>query len=71
MVSFISEYFGDNECNDAIDQVIRLTYSIEGSTITTQQPSTPREEKTHYAIEAGGRLSLTHDGIVTRYRRIA
>jgi hypothetical protein len=58
-------------CSDAVDQVIRLTYSIEGNTITTQQPSAPREEKTEYALEADGRLSLTHDGIVSWYRRIA
>jgi hypothetical protein len=58
-------------CSDAVDQVIRLTYSIEGNTITTQQRSAPREEKTPYAIEGDGRLALTRDGIVSWYRLIA
>jgi len=58
-------------CSDAVDQVMRLTYLVEGNTITTQQPSAPRQEKTQYAIEPDGRLALTHDGIVSRYRRIA
>jgi len=58
-------------CSGAVDQVMRLTYSVEGNTITTQQASAPREEKTQYAIEADGRLALTHDGIVSCYRRIA
>jgi hypothetical protein len=58
-------------CSDAVDQVIRLTYSIQGNTITTLQPSAPREEKTRYAIEGDGRLALTHDGIVSWNRRIA
>ena len=57
-------------CSGGVDQVIRLTYSVEGNTITTQQPSAPREEKTQYAIEGDGRLALTHDGIVSWYRRI-
>jgi len=52
-------------CSDTVDQVIRLTYTIEGNTITTQQPSAPREEKTQYTIEADGRLALTH-----RYRHL-
>ena len=58
-------------CAGAVDQVMRLTYSVEGNTITTQQPSAPREEKTQYTIEGDGRLALTHDGIVSWYRRIA
>ena len=58
-------------CSGAVDQVMRLKYSVQGSTITTQQSSAPREEKTQYAIEADGRLSLTHDGVVSWYRRIA
>jgi hypothetical protein len=56
-------------CSDAVDQVIRLTYSVDGNTITTQQASSPREEQTKYAIEADGRLALTHEGIVSWYRR--
>ena len=58
-------------CSGAVDQVMRLTYSVEDNTITTQQASAPREEKTQYAIEGDGRLALTHDGIVSWYRRIA
>ncbi len=57
-------------CSDTIDQVIRLTYSADGDTITTQQASSPGEDQTKYAIEEYGRLALTHDGIVSWYRRV-
>jgi hypothetical protein len=57
--------------SDTVDQVIRLTYAVDGNTITTQQASSPREERTKYAIERDGRLALTHEGIVSWYRRIA
>ena len=57
-------------CSDAVDQVIRLTYSVDGDTITTQQASSPREDQTKYTIEGSGRLALMHDGIVSRYRRV-
>ena len=58
-------------CSDSIDQVIRLTYSVDGDTITTQQASLPREEQTKYTIEADGRLALRRDGVVSRYRRVS
>ena len=57
-------------CSDTVDQVIRLTYSVDGDTITTQQASSPREEQTKYAIERDGRLALTQDSIVSWYRRV-
>jgi|HubBroStandDraft_6_1064221.scaffolds.fasta_scaffold264932_1 hypothetical protein len=56
--------------SENLDQVIRLTYDADGDTITTQQPSSPREERTKYAIDEDGRLSLNHDGVVSRYRRL-
>jgi hypothetical protein len=58
-------------CSQTVDQVIRLKYSGNDSTITTQQPSSPREECTKYDIEQDGRLALTHDGIVSWYRRVS
>lgn len=57
-------------CSEAVDQVIRLTYSVDGDTIITQQASAPREEQTKYAIDGHGRLALTKDGTVSLYRRI-
>ena len=57
-------------CSDDLEQVVRLTYAADGNTITTQQPSSPREEQTKYSIEEDGRLLLNHDGVVTRYRRL-
>jgi hypothetical protein len=56
-------------CSDNLDQVVRLTYAADGTTITTQQHSSPREEVTKYSLEDDGRLFLTHDGVVSRYRR--
>lgn len=58
-------------CGDNVDQIINLTYIVDGNTITTQQPSSPREEQTKYVIEADGRLALEHDGIVSWYVRTA
>ncbi len=58
-------------CSETVDQVILLTYCVDGNTITTQQPSSPKEERTQYAIERDGRLALTHDGIVSWYRRVS
>jgi hypothetical protein len=56
-------------CSDNLDQVVRLAYAADGTTITTQQHSSPREEVTKYSFEDDDRLSLTHDGVVSRYRR--
>ena len=57
-------------CSDSADQVIRLTYAADGDTITTQQPSAPREELTKYWIDEDGQLSLNYGGVISRYRRI-
>jgi hypothetical protein len=58
-------------CRDNLDQVIRLTYTVDGNTITTQHPSSPRAEQTKYVIEADGRLALAHNGILSWYVRKA
>ena len=57
-------------CSQTVEQVARLTFSVHGNVITTQQPSSPREEQTQYAIADDGSLVLTHNGVLSRYRRI-
>jgi hypothetical protein len=53
------------------DEVIRLTYSADGDTITTQQASPPREDQIKCEIERDGRLTLRNGWIVCPYRRVS
>lgn len=53
------------------DEVIRMTYRIEGDFLVTDQPSAPAEEKTLFAFDELGRLVLTFEGTVSRYIRSA
>jgi hypothetical protein len=52
-------------------QVILLRYRIEGDQLVTDQPSAPREERTAWAIDGAGRLTLTFGGVVSTFIRIA
>ena len=45
-------------CSDSADQVMQLTYAADGDTITTQQPSALREERTKYWIDEDGQLDV-------------
>jgi hypothetical protein len=50
-------------------QIINLRYTVEGTTIITDQPSDPRIERTPFSISADGLLTLTFDGVSSRFRR--
>ena len=49
--------------------VMRLTYRVEGDVIVSDQPSSPREERTRFALD-GDRLTLDYDGSVAEFQRI-
>jgi hypothetical protein len=50
-------------------QMMLLTYRVEGDNLVTNQPSAPREERTPWAIDGAGRLTLTFGGVVGRFIR--
>lgn len=52
-------------------QVIRLTYRVQGDFLITDQPSSPREDRTRYWFDEQGRLLLDYGGSVARYVRVA
>jgi hypothetical protein len=52
------------------DQIAKLTFSIDDKTITTNQPSQPREEKTPYSVN-GQELILSQNGKKIRYLKQA
>ena len=51
------------------DQIVNLTYQIEGATIVTDQPSAPRVERTPFSLPEEGLLTLEFDGVAYRFRR--
>jgi hypothetical protein len=50
-------------------QYIRLTYKLDGDTLVTDQPSSPRIEKATVHVE-GGMMTIDHEGTVTRLEKI-
>ena len=44
------------------DQKMFLIFRVEGQTLITNQPSSPREERTIYAIGQDGKLTLWFGG---------
>jgi hypothetical protein len=40
------------------EQIIRLTYRVVGSTLITDQPSSPREEHADFSFTSDGRLAV-------------
>jgi hypothetical protein len=52
------------------DQLIKLRYSIQGSTIVTDQESAPRMERTRFEVSDEGVLSLDLDGVPCRFLRM-
>ena len=42
------------------DQIMRLSYRLEGNTLVTDQPSSPREERTEFFFASDGRLALSN-----------
>ena len=52
------------------DEVILMTYRVDGDTIVTDQPSHPRPERTRYAISGDGALTLWFAGAASRFVRV-
>ena len=50
-------------------QIIKLRYQVDGSTIVTDQPSAPRIERTAFTLSEGGVLTLAFEGMDYRFRR--
>ncbi len=50
-------------------QIMRLTYRVQDDVLITDQPSAPREERTHFKFEADGTLMLDYGGAKCWYRR--
>lgn len=61
-------YIIHGECKD---QIIAMTYRIDASTSTliTDQPSHPGEERTTFEITADGKLVVDYGGTKSRYVR--
>jgi hypothetical protein len=55
-------------CRDK-DQIIKLRYQIEGTTMVTDQPSAPRVERTEFSISENGVLTLAFNGVPYRFKR--
>jgi len=51
------------------EQKMFLTFRVDGETLVTDQPSSPREERTAYSIGADGRLTLWFGGQRSVYVR--
>jgi hypothetical protein len=51
------------------DQIIKLRYRIEGSTIVTDQPSAPQVERTAFSLSDDGLLTLAFSGTPYRFKR--
>ena len=51
------------------DQKMFLTFRVEGKTLVTDQPSSPREERTAYSIGPDGKLTLWFGGQRSVYLR--
>jgi len=50
-------------------QIMKMVYRVEGDVIVTDQPSSPREERTRFALQPDGTLILELGGERTRFRR--
>jgi len=51
------------------DEVMLLTFRIEGCYLITNQPSAPHEERTAFTITDDGKLTLSFGGVSSRYVR--
>jgi hypothetical protein len=51
-------------------QIMKLVFRVEGDELVTNQPSTPREERTQFRIE-GNELVLRYASDESRFRRDA
>jgi len=55
----------------AKDQIIKLRYKMEGSTLVTDQASAPRVERTAFSISEDGVLTLEFGGVRYQFTRQA
>lgn len=51
------------------DRIIKLTYRLEGKWIITDQPSSPKIQRTEYTFDSNDVLILKSSGIVSRFLR--
>lgn len=54
---------------DGKDQKMFLSFRIQGGTLITDQPSSPREERTAYSLGSDGKLTLWFRGQRSVYVR--
>ncbi len=50
-------------------QIMKLTYRVDGDTIISNQPSSPREERSRFALAQDGTLTLEFGGVQSVFRR--
>src|SRR6476661_11111019 len=50
-------------------QRLNMVYWTSGDTLYSDQPSSPRQERTKYKIEKEGRLTLEYEGTITKFKR--
>jgi hypothetical protein len=68
------EFKADGQLIYAIDagakwQIMRLTFRIDGSTLVTNQPSAPKEERTAFAFDGKDQLVLDYGGAKASFTR--
>jgi hypothetical protein len=51
------------------NQIINLTYRVDGNMIVTDQPSAPREERTAFELSDAGILTLAFGGVPYRFQK--
>ena len=72
----VAEFSPDGNLTYSITQggktgIMKMTYRVEGGFILSDQPSSPREEKTEYRIESDGSLVLIYDAQPSRFLRVS
>lgn len=50
-------------------QIMKLTYRVDGDTLITDQPSSPREERTRFVLAQAGTLTLELGGVQGLFKR--
>jgi hypothetical protein len=50
-------------------QIMKLGYEVDGCVLVTDQPSSPRKERTRFAFAEGGELILEFGGQRSRFKR--
>jgi len=50
-------------------QIIKMTYTVEGDMIVTDQPSAPNVERTEFTLSSDDILTLNFGGMPSRFKR--